>query len=218
MAYIYLIVIRYVGGILIWGSIAAIQLSLIAGAYYLWDQRDQYMDGDENRDWLEYATYTVAGIAALFFLCICCCCRAIKLGIAVYKTTAQYIASNLRIFLLPALSYLIAFIWLLCWIVSALYVYSVGEPYPRPEYEFLTDIKWEDNTRYIMFYQVFMLFWINAFIMGTCQFIIAASACIWYFEVNSDTGGKGSVGRGMWWAIRYHLGSIAFGAFIIAVC
>jgi len=110
----------------------------------------------------------VAGIAALFFLCVCCCCRAIKLGIAVYKTTAQYIASNLRIFLLPALSYLIAFIWLLCWIVSALYVYSVGEPYPRPEYEFLTDIKWEDNTRYIMFYQVFMLFWINAFIMGTC--------------------------------------------------
>ena len=176
------------------------------------------MDGDENRDWLEYATYTVGGIAALFFLCVCCCCRAIKLGIAVYKTTAQYIASNLRIFLLPALSYLIAFIWLLCWIVSALYVYSVGEPYPRPEYEFLTDIKWEDNTRYIMFYQVFMLFWINAFIMGTCQFIIAASACIWYFEVNSDTGGKGSVGRGMWWAIRYHLGSIAFGAFIIAVC
>ena len=84
--------IRYVGGILIWGSIAAIQLSLIAGAYYLWDQRDQYMDGDENRDWLEYATYTVGGIAALFFLCVCCCCRAIKLGIAVYKTTAQYVA------------------------------------------------------------------------------------------------------------------------------
>jgi len=97
-------------------------------------------------------------------------------------------------------------------------VYSIGEPYPREGYPFLTDVKWEDNTRYIMFYQVFMLFWINAFIMGTCQFIIAASACIWYFEVNSDTGGKGSVGRGMWWAIRYHLGSIAFGAFIIAVC
>ena len=63
-----------------------------------------------------------------------------------------------------------------------------------------------------------MLFWINAFVMGMCQFIIAASACIWYFEVNSDTGGKGTVGRGIYWAFRYHMGSIAFGAAIIAIC
>ena len=63
-----------------------------------------------------------------------------------------------------------------------------------------------------------MLFWINAFIMGTCQFIIAASACIWYFEVASDTGGAGTVGRGMKWAFRYHLGSIAFGSALIAIC
>jgi len=67
-------------------------------------------------------------------------------------------------------------------------------------------------------YQLLMLFWLNAFIMGMCQFVIAASSCIWYFEVNSDTGGKGTVGRGLWWGFRYHMGSIAFGAFIIAVC
>jgi len=54
--------------------------------------------------------------------------------------------------------------------------------------------------------------------MGMCQFIIGATACIWYFEVNSDTGAKGCVGRAMWWGIRYHQGSVAFGAFLIAVC
>ena len=127
-------------------------------------------------------------------------------------------SSNLRIFLLPLAAYVFAALWLAIWMVSAIFVFSVGEPTPRVGYEFITEMKWSDNTRYVFFYQVFMLFWINAFIMGMCQFIIAASACIWYFEVNSDTGGKGTVGRGMYWALRYHMGSVAFGAALIAIC
>lgn len=72
----------------------------------------------------------------------------------------------MRIFLLPLIAYIVAFIWLGVWIASSIYVFSIGEPVPRPGYEFITEIKWEENTRRIFFYQVFMLFWINAFIMG----------------------------------------------------
>lgn len=124
----------------------------------------------------------------------------------------------MRIFLLPIFSYIVAGVWLCCWLVSAVYVFSIGTPEPREGYEFITEMKWEDNTRYIVLYQIFMLFWINAFIMGMCQFIIAASACIWYFEVNSDTQGKGTIGRAMYWAFRFHMGSVAFGAAVIAIC
>ena len=104
------------------------------------------------------------------------------------------------------------------WLVSLVYVFSVGTPVPREDYPFITEVKWEDNTRYTVLYQIFMMFWMNAFIMGVSQFIIAASACIWYFEVESDTQGAGCVGRAIRWAWRYHLGSIAFGSFVIAVC
>lgn len=82
----------------------------------------------------------------------------------------------------------------------------------------MTEIKWTDMTKYIFFFQVFMLFWINAFIVGCSEFIIGASACIWYFECNSDTKGRGTVKTGARWLVRYHLGSLAFGAFTIAVC
>lgn len=108
--------------------------------------------------------------------------------------------------------------WMAVWLVSLVYVFSVGEPVPREDYPFITNIKWEDNTRYVVFYQVFMLFWMNAFIMGICQFIIAAAACIWYFEVESDTQGKGCVGRAVRWSWRYHIGSVAFGSACIAIC
>ena len=124
----------------------------------------------------------------------------------------------MRVYLLPLVTDLVETIWFTIWLVSAIWVFSIGEPEPREGYEFITEIKWETKTRNIVYYQIFMLFWINAFIMGVCQFIIGASACIWYFEVNSDTEGKGTIGRGMWWAFRYHLGSVAFGAALIAIC
>ena len=119
---------------------------------------------------------------------------------------------------MPFVEYLVCGIWLAIWIVSAVYTFSIGEPEPRENYKFITEVKWDEKTRYIVFYQFFMLFWIDAFIVGVAQFVIAASACIWYFEVNSDTGATGCVGRGIKWAFRYHLGSIAFGAAIIAIC
>jgi len=128
------------------------------------------------------------------------------------------VAKNLRIFFLPLITYFVCAIWLTCWLVSAVFVFSIGEPTSREGYPFITEMKWDDNTRYIVLFQLFMLFWINAFIMGMCQFIIAASACIWYFEVNSDTGGAGTVGRGVYWAFRFHMGSVAFGAALIAIC
>ena len=103
-----------------------------------------------------------------------------------------------------------------------LYVFSVGYPEPRPPEDggmpFLTIMRWDDKTHAAFFYDVFGLFWINAFIIGVCQFVIGASACIWYFDVAGDTQGEGTVGKALHWAFRYHLGSIAFGSFLIAVC
>lgn len=100
-----------------------------------------------------------------------------------------------------------------------LYVFSVGWPEPRDDgMPFLTIMRWDEITHAAFFYDVFGLFWINAFIIGVCQFIIGASACIWYFDVAGDTEGKGTVGKAWGWAFRYHLGSIAFGSFLIAVC
>lgn len=49
------------------------------------------------------------------------------------------------------------------------------------------------------------------------MFIISVAAALWYFTSTSDTNGKGSIIRGLYWAFRYHLGSLAFGAFLIAL-
>lgn len=64
---------------------------------------------------------------------------------------------------------------------------------------------------------MFGFFWITAFIIAILQFTIAATTALWYFGSNSDDTPSVSVCKGIWWAFRYHLGSLAFGSFIIAV-
>lgn len=94
----------------------------------------------------------------------------------------------------------------------------MGEPGPREDAPFITEVKWDMNTRGVFAYHLFGLLWITAFITGCAQFIIGASACMWYFEVSTDTKGRNTVLKSAWWLWRYHMGSIAFGSFVIAVC
>lgn len=158
------------------------------------------------------------GLGALCLVCICCCWSAIKVAIAVYKTTAQYVGANLRIFALPLFSWVCLAVWVLVWGFSIVHVASVGEVTQRAApFSFTTEIMWTNDARYMVLYQVFGLLWVAAFINGLCQFIIAASACLWYFTVNTDTKGRGTVGTALYWGFRFHMGSIAFGSFIIAV-
>jgi len=218
ISYIYLFIIRCIGGLIIYLSILLIEAALIVGGWYTYQYRNEYEKDNDFYDYFTWGSYVIWGLAVVVLFAVCCCWGAIKLGIAVYKTTAQYVAANLRIFLLPLVSYLACVIFFGAWVWGYVYLWSIGNPEPRDDYPFLTEVKWDYKIRYAMWYQLFMLFWCNAFIIGVTQFIIGASACIWYFEANSDTGGRGAVGRGLSWAMKYHLGSVAFGSAIIAAC
>jgi methyl coenzyme M reductase beta subunit len=47
---------------------------------------------------------------------------------------------------------------------------------------------------------------------------LAVAAATWYFSHSADSGGSASIFKGFKWILRYHLGSIAFGSLIIAIC
>lgn len=157
-------------------------------------------------------------LAGILLIAMLCCFNAIQLGIAVFKTTVQYVQNNMIIFVLPAAGTVVTGLWFLLWLSGAIFIFSVGEPTSREGFPYITEVKWDHYTRGIMVYFVFALLWITAFIIGSVQFIIGASTCIWYFECNSDTKGKNTLGRAIKWLFVYHWASIAFGALIIAIC
>jgi len=133
------------------------------------------------------------------------------------KCTAAFIGGTPQVFLVPPIASVIVVAWLVVWVFIAAHIVSVGEIKPREDLPFLTTVEWTDETQYVFLYSLFGYLWVNAFIIGVTQFIISAAAAIWYFSCTSDSNGSGSLLRGMCWVMRYHFGSIAFGAFLIAL-
>lgn len=217
LGYAFLFIIRLIGGLIIYLFLILLELTLVFAGLYVHFHAQTYADDDEYKQYIQYGAYIIWGLAAIEFLCVCCCWTQIKIAVAVYKTTAQYVAANLRIFLLPLVAWVLLGVWAIVWMTSFVHIASVGDMTPRKGLEFTTEMMWTEEARYMVWYQVFALLWVAAFINGICQFIIAASACMWYFTVNSDTKGRGTVGTAFYWAFRYHMGSVAFGSFIIAL-
>lgn len=110
-------------------------------------------------------------------------------------------------------------VWVVFWVISAVYVYSVGEAQRSTTNPVFAEMKWNNVTRYVWIYHLFGLFWISAFIIGAAQFIIATCCALWYFSHGgkSDDKNQGGLGTGVKWLFRYHLGTIAFGSLIIAI-
>ena len=70
---------------------------------------------------------------------------------------------------------------------------------------------------YLLLYHFFGLLWGVNFITGI--FIVASAAAVgkWYFTKNKRRRAKMPVIQGLKMTLRYHLGSIAMGSFLIAV-
>ena len=169
LSYLYLFVIRLVGGfIIIIAFLSAIIVCAGGGFYSYFYARQKYDPANPVYNYLAYAAYVCWGLAGLIFFAIICCYDAIKIGIAVFKTTSQYVQNNMIVFVLPFLSTLQACAWFVFWLFASVYIFSVGTPGPREGYPFVTEIKWSKETRWIFFYHCFGLLWINSFIVGCC--------------------------------------------------
>jgi len=132
LGYLYLYVIRLLGGVIIWLSFALSLLIIAAAGFYTYFYaRVEYDPLNPTYHYLEIASYVLWGIAGALFILIFCCVNAIKIGVAVFKTTSKYIQSNLTIFVLPAISSAIILVWLCYWIIAAIFIFSVGTPEPR---------------------------------------------------------------------------------------
>lgn len=111
-------------------------------------------------------------------------------------------------------------VFCLIWIVGSIYLFSVGEVTQRSDFP-VAKIDWDRGTRAAWYFNLFAILWVIAFLLSMEKFIVGAACSIWYFNQlpNNETAeaGKSPVAKAYYWAIRYHLGSLAFGSFLLAV-
>jgi len=169
----------------------------------------------------KYMMFGILGsiLALLFCVCIFCGFRSLKLAIDVIDASADFLNGTKRIILVPVFYFFLTIMVLLVWVGAFASVASMNNIVADTgEIPQAKDVQWNNkNIVYMAWFMLFGLLWINAWLQYTCNFIVMVSASTYYFDSNAEHEGVANVGLGFTFAYFYHAGSLAAGAFIIAV-
>jgi hypothetical protein len=151
VAMVYLVILRFTIGIIVWGSLALIMLMLLIGFLFLFYTSQQCaVDGetdiakvfnrfdDNEADCpsgykvtnetqqmaMLYGSYVVLGIA-IFYTCFVFCMRnKIRLAIALNQVAASFVTQQPYSLLVPPCQLLVVFVYFGMWIYFTLYIVS----------------------------------------------------------------------------------------------
>lgn len=132
------------------------------------------------------------------------------------SAAGEFVSTNPRIMIVPLICYIICFPVVFWYATVNAFLYSTGEPKFVAKQMFAT-MEGKKDTEVIFWVFMFAFFWVIAFIIAILQFTIAATVALWYFKHSNSDAPSASIMTSVYWAFRYHLGSLAFGAFLIAL-
>ena len=200
-------------------------------AYFSWTKYKHYKeiyqkDTETNvtakgkMKFYQVCLFAVVSALSVVSCMICCMWSKLVLATKIIGAAAEFVTETKRIVMVPILMIVLTAGYIMYWAYTTLWVVSTGdlEAYP-------TDGGWNnspfrsiDFTKELknkLYTQGFGLFWNIAFMLTLSNFIINGAVCFWYHNTSSDV--KSPIATTLWWALRYHLGTIAFGSFILAV-
>ena len=73
-----------------------------------------------------------------------------------------------------------------------------------------------NSYQYICVYHLFMFLWVSNFTVSSGYFILAGSVATWYWTLDKKTISR-PISKSTWRYVRYHMGTVCVGSFIIAV-
>lgn len=147
---------------------------------------------------------------------ICCQWESLKQAIDVIDASADFLAGTKRVILVPGIFFLFSLIAISAWVPSMACVVSLNEIYPSELIPQGRDLVWDQNVLYMALYMLFGILWITAYFEYCSTFVVMVSASTYYFNSNAEGEGSAEVGLGFHYTLL-HTGSIAIGAFIIAL-
>mmetsp|Transcript_14788 Transcript_14788/g.25160 ORF Transcript_14788/g.25160 Transcript_14788/m.25160 type:complete len:151 (+) Transcript_14788:590-1042(+) len=140
---IYIFLLKWITKPLLYTSMLLILAMFILLGAWSWMQKDEYDETSDDYKYAQVGAYVAWGISFVYLCFICCCWKNISLGASIMEAASDFVSQNLRIVLLPIFSYLVCLPFIAYWVVTAVYLYSIGEP-EYQELSFIANIVWED--------------------------------------------------------------------------
>jgi hypothetical protein len=166
LSFTYLVLMRWFAKPIIYISMISIIVLLVGGGFYVFFIATKYDVGDNTRQAMRGMGILLWILSGIYLLILCCCWSRIRLGTAIMHACSDFVRNTPSILSVPLVFFLICGVWVLFWVISAVYVYSVGDAQQSKTNPILADMKWNSTTRYVWIYHLFGAFWISAFIIG----------------------------------------------------
>jgi len=154
----------------------------------------------------------------VYFFMVCCFRSSINLAVHIMDAAADFVVDTKRAVFVPISFFLLSALFFVVWIFGYISIIAQGD-ISDPNYKGQSkDVTYSDQTIMQACFMIFSLIWVFCFFMACSQFVIIVGASTWFFSWDKEEkDGDANISLGYYWVWRYHLGSIAFGSFVLAV-
>ncbi|XP_031349133.1 choline transporter-like protein 1 isoform X1 [Photinus pyralis] len=221
-----MVLFRLLVGVVIWIVLVGIALASTLGTAYLWILWHQSRASSSTEEAIvgsikvqKTDTYlTLAIIASILTLCLLLIIlvlrKRLKLVIQLFKEAGKAIGSMPLLLVQPLWTFACIAATISCWLYFTLWIESAGHKKKVRDDFYIFE---KDTTIvFTRWYNIFVTLWLIQFIIGCQHMVIAGAVSSWYFT-RAKTRLNSPILFGLYNLLRYHLGSVSFGSFIIAV-
>ncbi|KAF2885569.1 hypothetical protein ILUMI_20637 [Ignelater luminosus] len=205
-AFCMLLVLRYMAAVFVWIAIGGViaACGIATGVFwYLTDSSEGFLPLA-----IFFSIFTVVIILVVLVMR-----KRILLVIQLLKEAGKSITAMPLIIFEPLLTFLaLAILWT-AWIYFMLYIESAGIPTVEGG-----RIIYKQNfvMRFTYWYNIFIMLWMVQFVYGCQNMFIAGAVSVWYFTRDKSNLAR-PVFKNVKNVMKYHLGTISLGSFIIAL-
>ncbi len=206
------------------------------------DQSAKVQSGSDNETAFRIAAYIMTGITIVVLVMIIALRKSISVAIDVIKLGADAVnALSWEALVAPMIPVLLLFGLLAYWLFVTVALFSVpgtseelnsADAAAAGTNDFNTTSSYSvtltptnKSLRYMIIYAFFGLLWSNQFLVGMTIMMLGGAVAGWYFSKGDESVEKAGlkytlpnlpVFTALWRAMKYHMGSVAVGSFLIA--
>ncbi|XP_051823075.1 choline transporter-like protein 1 isoform X3 [Antechinus flavipes] len=227
LSMILMVIIRYISRVLVWILTILIILGSLGGTGVLWwlyaKQRkspketiipEQLQIAEDNLRTLLIYAISATVFTVILFLIMLVMRKRVALTIALFHVAGKVFIHLPLLVFQPFWTFLALLLFWIYWIMTLLFLGTLGSAIPKGEF---VEFEVSGPLQYMWWYHVVGLIWISEFILACQQMTVAGAVVTYYFTRDKRnlpyTPILGSVNR----LIRYHLGTVAKGSFIITL-
>ncbi|XP_026830120.1 choline transporter-like protein 1 isoform X2 [Ooceraea biroi] len=211
--------VQYVIYIVLIGAIVA----SIGGTTYLWMTWYHEKKDVENHEIMPedssvqpYFIYAVimSVVTVIVLLVVLVMRKRIQLVMQLFREAGKAVCAMPVLLFQPIFTYLLIGCTVVAWIYCMLWIESAGDIYINRKNH--THFKKDALLLATRWYNLFLFFVACEFYLGCQHMVVACAVARWFFTRDKKRLSLPVI-KGFWYLVRYHMGTVAFGALIIGI-